>query len=115
MGRKVVVLRLPVGSQHPGNGYEIVQQSVTTRGGKGMVTYKKTIETVDKVQMDELADLFGRVNVAQQQGMRVDVTVGDEDQLKDLLGGLTIGELTMSGGRRSRRMKKRGKSRKHYK
>ncbi len=101
---KAVVLKLPNG-QPPPMDYTFVR---TVRGYD--VYHKMVDKPTAKEINDELSDLLSKFTMSQTP-VPVEVSVADNEQQLEQL----FGQLTMGGGRRSRRMKRRGKSRKHHK
>ena len=82
--KEVVVIKIKEGSTPP-SGFTFI------RNIRGMDIYHKSIQGVSKKNIDELADIFGNMNVQ----------VLPEDEISRLMGSMTL------GGRRRRRKTKR--------
>jgi len=93
--KNIVVVKVPVGSTPP-NGFTFV------RSVRGKDIYQKDVKDVSKKQVDDLADLFGGMNVQ----------VLPEDEVSRLFEGMTLGGKRKSKRRRTRKSKRR-RTRKH--
>ena len=92
--KTIVVVKVPVGSIAP-NGFTFV------RSVRGKDIYQKDVKEVSKKQVDDLADLFGGLNVQ----------VLPEDEVSRLFEDMKLGGKRRS--RRKRRTRKSRKTRKH--
>lgn len=91
---------LPVGTVIP-NGYVAEGTPRTVRNAGTFMMYKKEVIVVNKDVMDELAGLFGNIQVTSDQQDGVAVAIANEDELQQLFGNLTMG-----GKRKSRKMRR---------
>lgn len=85
---QVIVVKLKEGSTPP-SGFTFI------RNLRGKDIYQKNVQTVSKKNIDDLADIFGNMNVH----------VVPEDEVTRLMGSITI------GGRRRKTRKTRRKTR----
>lgn len=92
--KTIVVVKVPVGSAAP-NGFTFV------RSVRGKDIYQKDVKEVSKKQVDDLASLFGGLNVQ----------VLPEDEVSRLFEDMKLGGKRRS--RRKRRTRKSRKTRKH--
>jgi hypothetical protein len=109
---KVIVLKLPTGSPAP-PGYTFVRSTRT------LDFYNKSVPTITKSDMDDLASLFGsfgmnaNVPIAAAPAEKPAVAIVEDTEVDDLLkafGGLGVG-----GRRRKATRKQKRKSRKSKK
>ena len=82
--KEVVVIKIKEGSTPP-SGFTFI------RNIRGMDIYHKSKQGVSKKNIDELADIFGNMNVQ----------VLPEDEISRLMGNMSL------GGRRRRKTKRR--------
>ena len=96
--KNIVVVKVPVGSTPP-NGFTFV------RSVRGKDIYQKDMKDVSKKQVDDLADMFGGLNVQ----------VLPEDEVSRLFEGMSIGGKRRSRRRRTKKTRKSSKSKKSRK
>ena len=114
---KVIVLKLPKGAPAPA-GYTYVRSTRT------LDFYNKTVQTVTKTDMDDLASLFGTMGVvgntpiAAAPAERPAVAIVEDTEVSALMnafGGLGMGGRRRKASRKSSKTKKSRKNRKSRK
>ena len=93
---EIVVVKIPEGSSPP-SGFTFV------RNIRGKDIYQKNVQSVSKKQVDDLADLFGGLNVQ----------ILPEDEISRLLNGMSIGGRRKKRTRRMRKTRRGRKSRRY--
>ena len=90
--KEVVVIKIKEGSAPP-SGFTFI------RNLRGMDIYHKNVQGISKKNIDDLADLFGNMNVQ----------ILPEDEITNLMGSMSFGGRRRRKSRRSSSKRRKGR------